>query len=209
MGHQPDHRGATAGPAAFAASFVAARFRGFDKDLKICLTPVAAEHRSGVTHAYFPALASCCSTLEYLTALYRGNARGIGWQQIHAFAVEYLPQPEYDVDAVKVLFNALRHPVAHRGIASGVTVEPAPSTRRIVWRITASSIRPACRLVADVGVLTKDSPWPTPYTHRVHINLRRLGLDLRSAAEDYGRDIQIKPELVANFQRCMHQLYPT
>ena len=55
--------------------------------MKICLTPAKSGVNSVVTHAYLPALAACCGTLEYLTALYRGNIRGIGWQQIADFAV--------------------------------------------------------------------------------------------------------------------------
>jgi hypothetical protein len=188
--------------------FITSRFRGFEKDIRICLTPVKAEHRSGVTHAYFPALATCCATLEYLTALHRGNTEGIGWQQVRDFANAYLPQPAYNAEVVKVLFNALRHPVAHRGVATGVWVERPSATRRVVWKVTASAIHPACSVVAEAGVVRKDSPWPTRYTHRVLVHLRRLAIDLREAAARYSHDLPNSPVLLANFERCMRQLYP-
>jgi hypothetical protein len=146
--------------------------------------------------------------LEYLTALHRGNTEGIGWQQVRDFATAYLPQPAYNAEVVKVLFIALRHPVAHRGIASGVWVERPSATRRVVWKVSASAIRPACSVVAEPGLIKKDSPWPTRYTHRVHVHLRRLALDLTEAAAQYSHDLPNSPALLANFERCMRQLYP-
>lgn len=205
-----DHRAAPDDPVAFARSFIDGRLRGFEKDIRICLTPVKSETRPGNTHAYFPALSACCSLLEYLTAMHRGNTRGIGSQQISAFARQYLPQPDYDSDTVRILFEALRHPVAHRGIASGVWVDRVPggNQRRVVWQVDASTRRPACRLVEKNGVLRKDPPWPTPYTHRVHISLRKLSADIRDAARAYSKAIVNDAALVRNFQACMRQLYP-
>jgi hypothetical protein len=74
---------------AFAAAFVRGRLVGFEKDMKICLTPVPRADGTGKTYAYFPALAACTSTLEYLTALDRGDTRGIGWTQVADFAAGY------------------------------------------------------------------------------------------------------------------------
>jgi hypothetical protein len=70
----------------FAVEFVRGRLAGFEKDMKICLTPAPRLDGKGNTHAYFPALAACTSTLEYLTAMSRGDTRHIGWQQVAAFA---------------------------------------------------------------------------------------------------------------------------
>jgi hypothetical protein len=205
------HRHADGNAAAFAQRFIAGRLVGFNKDLKICLTGLKLNAQSEPTHAYFPALAACCATLEYLTALYRGNTHGIGWQQVNTFASVYLPQPDFNADAVRVLFDALRHPVAHRGIASGVWVDRtqgAHNGRRLVWKITADARKPACEILAEPGKLTRDPPWPTPYSHRVHVRLRRLWIDLRNAAERYSEDIARDPTLLANFEACMRQLYP-
>jgi len=211
MRSAPVHRGAAGNTAVFAGRFVQGRLGGFEKDMKICLTPANLEAGSGLTHAYFPALAACCGILEYLTALYHGNTRRVGWQQIANFAERYLPQPDFHRDTVRVLFEAFRHPVAHRGIASGVWVDRnhgAGRGRRLTWKVSADAKRPACEVVAEVGRLTRDPPWPCPYTHRVHIHLRGLWTDIRDAANRYSKDIARDPQLQANFEACMRQLYP-
>jgi hypothetical protein len=120
-------------------------------------------------------------------------------------------QPDYDHDTVRVLFEALRHPVAHRGIASGVWVDRHNGFegRRVVWRISAGSKRPACQLLPEVGIVKHDSPWPCSYSHRVHINLKALALDIRDAAHTYAQRVRGDGPLQRNFEAAMRQLYPT
>ena len=205
------HRGAPENISEFAKRFIAGRLAGFDKDMRICLTGVPSPTRPGLTHAYFPALATCCSTLEYLTALHRGNTHGVGWQQVRDFATAYLPQPDYDAEVVRVLFDALRHPVAHRGIASGVWVDRSNGPnhgRRVVWKVSADARRPACQVLSEPGLLTRDPPWSTQYTHRVHVHLRGLWVDLRRAGTKLTKDIRSSHELQQNFLACMRQMYP-
>lgn len=211
MKKRPIHRGALGNVSEFAPKFIRGRLGGFDKDMKICLTPVKSEDRSGFTHAYFPALAACCGALEYLTGLYRGKLNGIGWQQIADFAEDYLPQPDYNRETVRVLFDAFRHPVAHRGIATGVWVDrnQGPGNgRRLTWRILADAKRPACQVVPEAGELNRDPPWPCAYTHRVHIHLRALWVDIRKAALSYSDDVAEDELLQGKFGVCMEQLYP-
>ena len=178
----------------------------------ICLTPVPSPTGSGTTHAFFPALATCCSTLEYLTSLFHGRLNGIGWQQVAAFSLRYLPQPDYDRQTIRVLFNALRNPIAHRGIATGVWVDRAHGDnkqRRLTWKVSVGAKRPACQVIAEDGELTRDPPWPSRYTHRIHIHLRGLSIDIRDAANQYSSDLHTDPQLLANFNASMRQLYPT
>src|SRR4051812_46415777 len=104
------HRGAGENIAAFAARFIDGRLEGFEKDMKICLTPTRLESSKDPTHAYLPALAACCGLLEYLTGLYRGKLAGNGWKQIAEFAGRYLPQPDYNDEALRILFEVFRHP---------------------------------------------------------------------------------------------------
>jgi hypothetical protein len=212
MGSGPPHRGTIDNTAAFAREFVLARLRGFEKDIQICLTPIASKTRRGLTHAYFPALGACCGIMEYLTALHRGRTDSVGWRQVSDWALLFLPQPEYDVDVVRVLIEAFRHPVAHRGIASGVWVDRNPGPgygRRLTWKILANARRPAVRIVSENGELTRDPPWACPYTHRVHIHLRAMKVDIRNAAKHYVREIADSHVLQNNFVACMRQLYPT
>lgn len=205
-----EHRGAPGGGPAFASHYIESRLAGFEKDIGICLTPVDAKDRAGKTHAYFPALASCCGLLEYVTALERGDTEGIGCNEVSRWALKYMLQPDYDDDTVRVLFNAFRHSVAHRGFASGVWVEKVQgkTPRRVTWRVHANSRQPSCRLVAELGVLKRDPPWPCKYTHRMHIHLKRLRIDLRSGVLRYRDALMQSDTLQENFIKCMRKLYP-
>jgi hypothetical protein len=207
----PDQRGAAGSIADFAPRFIEGRLVGFAKDLKICLTGVPSPVAKKRTYAYFPALATCCSTLEYFVALHRGNLDPAGWRQVATYAAKYLPQPDFDQDTVRVLVEAFRHPIAHRGIESGVWVDRSNGPgagRRLVWEVTAGTQRPACQLNAEAGTLTKDPPWPTPYTHRVQIHLGALWIDIRESARKYANDVSSDRQLQANFRACMQRLYP-
>ena len=206
------HRGASGDISKFGPSFIKARLAGFEKDIDICLTPVKSKTRPGDTHAYFPALGACCGMLEYLAGLYRGDLHGIGWPQIADWAEAFMPQPDYSRDTSRIVFEAFRHPVAHRGIASGVWIDRnrgAGHGRRLTWKVSADSKRPACEVVAEQGQLRRDPPWPCYYTHRVHIRLKGLQVDISRGANRYGHALSADKQLQTHFQACMRQLYPT
>lgn len=204
------HRGAPNDPARFAREFLRARAEGFEKDMRICLTGTASETRLGLTHAYFPALATCCGMLEYLSGLYVGRVDGLGRREIAAYAGKYLPQPDYDGEVIRVLFDAFRNAVAHRGIASGVWVDRhhAMRGRRLTWKVLADAKPPALEVVPSQGEIRYDSPWPCPYTHRVHIRLGRLWRDIRFSLDGYLADVSSSANLQRKFMSCMRQLYP-
>jgi hypothetical protein len=205
------HRGATGNIAMFAPRFIQGRLDGFEKDMTICLTPTKHASASGITHAYLPALAACCGLLEYLAGLYRGNLEKNGWQQVAKFAKRYLPQPDFDEETVRILFQVFRHPIAHRGIASGIWVDPNDGPgkgRRITWQVSADTKRPACEVAAKAGQLTRDPPWTCSYTHCGHIHLRSLWIDIRNAADRYSKEIAVDQQLLESFATCMNRLYP-
>jgi hypothetical protein len=209
MKQRAAHRGADGDVAAFAQSFLESRLAGFEKDMSICLTATPSRTRPGLTHAYFPALGASFGLIEYVSGLYRGNLKGIGWAQVADWAERYLPQPDYDRDAMKVFFDAFRHSVAHRGIASGIWVDRSRNIRRrVTWRVSADSRRPACKLIEEAGLLKNDPPWPTAYTHRMHIHLKALKTDLVRAVLEYAASVQNDRGLQANLKACMRQLYP-
>ncbi|KAF0167110.1 MAG: hypothetical protein FD157_272 [Rhodocyclaceae bacterium] len=203
------HRGAPNNPQQFASFFLKGRLRGFEKDMRICLTGIPSDTRQGLTHAYFPALTTCCGMLEYLAGLYAGRINGLGKREVAAYA-RYLPQPDYDDDAIRVLFDAFRNAVAHRGIASGVWVDKHPHMegRRLTWKVLADTTRPALQIVASEGEIRYDSPWPCAYTHRVHIHLGRLWRDIRDSVDCYLAELVASEELQGKFMQCMKQLYP-
>lgn len=205
----PSHRGSGGDALAFAQHFVRARLWSLEKDMEICLSPMTLPGRKTPTHAYFPALAACCGTLEYLTGLHQGRLRGIGWRQIVPWAAAFMRQPDYDEEAIRVLFEVFRHPVAHRGIASGVWVDGRGAMeRRLTWNVKADARFPGVDVRQEKGELTRDPPWPCPFTHRVHIHLGRLWRDLRDASDRYVDVLADDQGSLENFQCCMRQLYP-
>lgn len=205
----PAHRNSEGNIPAFARYFLDARLAGFEKDLAICLTPRRSGIGLGITHAYFPALGACFGFLEYVAGLFRGNLNGIGWVQIVNWTDRFLPQPDYDSELVRVFFNAFRHSVAHRGIATGVWVDRSKTPHlRVTWKVLADARRPACRLVNETGVLKRDPPWPCSYTHRMHIHLQALKADLAQGVRDYSSAIENDNALQRRFVACMRQLYP-
>lgn len=211
MGRRTPHRGSVDNPRQFAKKFILARLAGFQKDMQICLTPIPSKTRPGPTHAYFPGLAACCGTLEYMTALQSGRVDTVGWRDVAAFAAEYLPQPDYSEETIRVFVEAFRNSVAHRGIASGIWIDHKPGPdhgRRITWKIFANSKRPSIRIIPEQGTLTADPPWPCPYTHRVHIHLKALEVDIRRAGERFANEVCESPNRQKAFLRCMHRLYP-
>lgn len=211
MGHRPPHRGANGDLATFAGDFICKRSDSLVKDISICLTDTPAQEEGTVTHAYFPALAACCAFLEYMTGLHRGKLSKIGWDSVDVWASRYLNRAHYPQDTVRVLFDGFRHSVAHRGIATGIWIDRHPHgapERRVTWRLTEHGEQPACRLVEDVGELTKDPPWPTPHSHRMHIHLASLAQDLCAGAKRYAIEVQESEALLMNFRKAMQSLYP-
>lgn len=198
----------------FASKFIQYRLRGFEKDMRICLTGTPSKERAAVTHAYFPALMSCCGMLEYLARLYTGRPRAANGENLVVEYSRFLPESDYSNDTVRVLFRAFRNQIAHRGIASGVWRDEHDDHlgRRITWRIAADSQSPAVQIVHKPGVLLFDSPWECKYTHRAHIRLGRLWRDIRDSAlapNGYRDKLVSDSELLRKFTRCMQYLYPT
>jgi hypothetical protein len=183
---------------------------GFEKDMRICLTGVTSLTRPGVTHAYFPALMACCGMLEYFAGLYAGRTEGLGKKEVAQYAAKFMPQPDYDTESIRLLFDAFRNSVAHRGIASGVWRDPHPSHggRRLTWNIHANTARPALALVEESGVIKYESPWDCSYTHRFQIRLGRLWRDIRDSLPGYVLELSANAKARENFEACMRHLYP-
>lgn len=209
MESRAPHRGLAEDPGAFAERFVLDRMVGFEKDMDICLTGVPSKTKKGLTHAYFPALSACCGTLEYLAGLYKGRLDAVGWRDVAAWADAFMPQPDYAEDVIRVFVEAFRNSVAHRGIATGVWIDRKPgSDRRFTWKVLAGSARPAINFVAEENALLKDPPWQCPYTHRAHIHLRSLSVDIRKGAAKYASEVRTDQKLTKKFRLCMKELYP-
>lgn len=210
MVHKPRHRGFPGDLVAFAYAFVDTRRIGFLKDIDICLTDTPNE-RGGVTHAYFPALATCCAFLEYMTGLARGRLDNVGWKDVAAWAELYLPQPNYSRGVIEIIVRAFRNSVAHRGVATGIWCDKSNNgqvSRRVTWKLLETRGSPACQLIDENGTLVKDPPWECRYTHRMHIYLRTFADDLGVGARRFADSLRTDADLQRRFERAMNELYP-
>lgn len=207
------HRGANGDMVEFARRFVTARMKGFTKDIRICLTPVPSETRPGNTHAYFPALMSCLTTLEYMTQLHLGRTVACSDKEIRQYCQKFMPA-SYNADVLRVLFEAFRHPIAHRGISSGVWVDEdrrRPQRRRITWTVTEKTEAPAISIVEHAGIIKRDAPWECSHTHRAVIRIGQLAADIRESAlgaQGYCAQLSTNKTIIRNFTTCMKELYP-
>lgn len=209
MGRHP-HRGAVDNMAAFAPRFIQARMDGFEKDIRICLTPNDATGDARETCAYFPALAACCAAIEYLTALWTGSMKSMGRTNVEKFATRFLPQPHYDGEAVRVLWDLFRNRVAHHGITSGIWVDRHAHIggRRLLWSLTRESSLPAIEVHARAGELVLDPPWPCSYTHVAIVRLARLAHDVRESSLGVIAEFGKEPAALVKFTKAMRELYP-
>jgi hypothetical protein len=188
--------------------------RGFEKDIRICLTPILATHRKGETHACFPALAACCGAIEYLAALSIGIPapikRGMSRGHIQDFARRYMAQPDYDEETMRILWDLFRNGTAHHGITSGVWVDQhtQQSSRRLTWAIDERTGRPAVEVRKKVGTLTRHPPWDCAHTHVATVRLGQLALDIPTAADQLADDIAAGGKALERFRVAMEVLYP-
>ena len=207
---RPPHLGTDGSKGTYAPAYVRLRLASFEKDVRICLTATPLKATSRKTHAYFPALATCCAFLEHLTALYSGKTiKKLGHGDVAKFAQRFMRQPDYDAEVVRILFTAFRNPVAHLGIANGVWIDQSGgSERRLTWALHASTRFPVCEIVEERGNLVEQPPWPCRHTHRVQIRLGRFAIDLRHAAEHYAKALPSDPRLLGSFFKAMDRIYP-
>lgn len=197
----------------FAEPYLRDRIKGFDKDMNICLTGIPRDDSPKLTHAYFPALMSCCGMLDLLGSLYQGNAKNSELQWVFDYCDQYMPQPDYSADNIILLYEVLRHPTAHMSTGAGIRKPRYGSYKeqRVTWKIYEDDDRPAIRLEPDSDVLDEQSPWDSPHDYRLHIHLKRLQCDIGASVlskSGYLHELVHRKALMRNFERCMQHIYP-
>ena len=197
----------------YAVAYLEERLRGFDKDVKICLTGKPSDNGSGLTYAYFPALLTCCAMLELLGNLYVGETRGSGWRRAIKYSGRFLDNRIYSNDNIILLFQVLRHPAAHMNTLSGVRKpgEGHYQDQRITWKIYADARYPAIKIKREAGVLKEQPPWDCPHDYRLYVRLDRLRYDIRDSVLEPGgylTELLSRKDLLRKFEKCMKQIYP-
>lgn len=196
----------------YAEPYLRDRLKGFDKDMKVCLKGIPLPDSRDKTHAYFPALMNCCGLLELLGGLYTGNTDTTDIKRVFKYR-RFLPQPDYSVENIRLLFVVLRHATAHLSIGSGVRIprKGKYKDKRITWKIYADGRHPAITIEKDSDVLDDQSPWDCSHDYRMHVRLKRLQCDIRASVLKRGgylSELLSSDALMQNFETCMRQIYP-
>jgi len=132
----------------FARRFFANRVETFRKDIAICLTP----NERG-QHAYFPASIICIAFADLMSGLYAGTLYDQKLEELTQYANEFM-KPEYTRDRLEILYECLRHKVAHLAYPYAVfdTTTARSKTLRhqskrlVTWAIHETEQRPAIKM---------------------------------------------------------------
>ncbi len=197
---------------AFAKKFVRSHNGRFRKDVRICLT--ANEERN---HAYFPALMTCISYLDFLSGLYAGKVKGHGLNELTQYAQAFMDGTHYNAVNLEILYKCFRHKVAHLAHPYAVFDSKKNNIdgpkRLITWTVYASDKVPPIEVehCGRTKIQKSMTPWDTYYDHRAHVRVRRLMIDaIRSTNGENGyiRYVEQSTTGQDNFVTCMSVFYP-
>ncbi len=204
----------------FICEFIVGRLAGFEKDMAICLEPIRPEVAIAIgakqgTRAYLPAIMTCCGLLEFLGALWSGKPRDESGPITAAkfFTEGLLPAAWSDARAVGALWAILRHKIAHHTHPYYVTKFDGD---RFAWMATEQILPRAFAIdSAPPGAIveTHSTPWGVPYTHKFTVSIRRLQVDVVSAAHLFMEVIcdpsrTDRPVRMANVNNCLREFMP-
>jgi hypothetical protein len=198
----------------FAKRFFCNRLETFRKDIEICMTP----NKRG-EHAYFPALLICIAFTELLSGLYAGKLwTNLG--DLKRYIAQFIRHPEYTPHHVDLLYECLRHKVAHLAYPYPVfdtttsKIFKGKPRHLVTWTINVSNRRPAIELVkyTRARTLAKDrTPWRVPYDARIKVRVRRFHLDIIESIcgpSGYLKHLESDAAARKNFAAFMKGYYP-
>jgi hypothetical protein len=202
----------------FAKWFFKNRLETFRKDIDICMTP-----NSFGQHAYFPALFICIAFTDLLSGLHAGKL----WpnlEDLKRYTAKFIRHPEYTPDHLNLLYECLRHKVAHlaypyavfdtHGTAKTSKIFKGQPRLLVTWTINASDRRPAIELVKYTSMreLARDrTPWVVPYDARIKVRVRRFHLDIIQSIRGprgYLKHLESDAAARENFAAFMKGYYP-
>jgi hypothetical protein len=200
----------------FAGRFFRNHVESFRRDIAICMRCDARGH-----HAYFPALITCIAFADLLSGLYAGTLTKHGLKELKQYAAKFMDPTEYTPIRLEILYEFLRHKVAHLAhpypVFDTVTkpqVFRGQPKRRVTWTVYASKRKPAIELVdfaTPQWSLKTVRPWPVSYNCRIKISVRSLQIDIcKSLFGKSGYLRHLKSDRVAreHFANCMADYFP-
>ena len=196
----------------FAVKHIRAHAGRVERDIRICLRQ---DPKSG-KHAYFPALMTCISFLDFLSGLYAGNIKSHGYKDVRRYTSRFMDQTVYTDLNLSILYEGFRHKVAHLAHpyflfdTSAKNSIPGPR-KRIVFTVYARSRRPAITLETHVDEIhSYKLPWPVPYDHRIHISISSLKRDIMASLHGpngYLAALRKDATLQTKFADCMRVMF--
>jgi hypothetical protein len=185
------------------------------KNLAICMTPNVRGQ-----HAYFPALITCIAFVDLLSGLYAGSLQRHGRKELERYAGKFM-KAEYTTDRVRVLYEFLRHKIAHLAypypVFDTVTKQDAfhgQPRRRITWTVYASKRKLAIELqnFSTPRYLVKTiTPWPMSYNCRAKVSIASFQIDIIKSIygpSGYLRHLLTNETAQKHFAACMKDYYP-
>jgi hypothetical protein len=166
-------------------------------------------------------LITCIAFADLVSGLYAGNLKSHGLRELKAYAAKFMDSNSYDSDRLDILYEFIRHKVAHLGqpyvVFDTITKQQAFSPmarKRIAWTVNASRHTPSIRLISyrTPRVLVKTlTPWKVSYDHRVTISVRSLAVDIVSSIHNpngYLDHLSNDQRARSRFAKCMVEFYP-
>jgi hypothetical protein len=206
-----------------ASDFIKSRAAGFRKDIAICQRGLSPKylrqwlpHGPWPRHAYFPALMTCFSFLEFLSGYRAGNIKAYGGpsvKQIKEFSGKYLDCVKYKEPIIDILWEGFRNKLAHL-YHPGFVFDTSKSKKipnknmRITWKISEKSTDRHLELEPKDHGLKKDLIlWvELRYDHVLHISIPSFREDLLKAASCYSNDLLKDTKLLENFEKAIKDM---
>jgi hypothetical protein len=156
---------------------------------------------------------------ELLSSLYAGTIadQGLKLEELKRYAAEFM-KPEYTADRMDMLYEFLRHKVAHLAYLYAVFDTSTKAAkfrgqprRRVTWTIHETERRPAIEIVdysTPKQLVQTPTPWPVTYDCRIEVGVRSLAIDIVWSVEKYLKDLKSNPKTQNNFASCMEDYFP-
>jgi len=154
--------------------------------------------------APFTALLACFSLLDFLSALYNGNASHSATitNNFKTLLREYF---SYSDDQGELILSIYRHKLVHL-FQPGTVIEYKGHTYS--WRIHNSEPSMHLKIWSNKGSLINPASCIRIKLEYVFsISIRDLIEEIVNAASNYLKDLEVKPELQANFEKALKQIY--
>jgi hypothetical protein len=157
---------------------------------------------------------------DLLSGLNAGKLKGQSLPDLQAYFSSYMDRNRYPEEAVKVLYEGLRHKIAHLGhpyvvfdTKSKPLVFDAPH-KRYAWTVGAARRDPPLQLTnyPKAQFVKKHSPpWEVWFDSRIRVSVRSLASDLIAfvfKSAGYFERLTDGSVPLKNFMKCMEEFYP-